>query len=326
MFRSTAAPAVPLYNLGPSTASLRERIVRGLRQPSKELPSCLMFDARGARLFDALCRSPDFPFDRAERGFLRRHGAEIGRCVSAQSLLVEYGSGPCRTTEILLRHLPAPAAYVPVDWSMAQLRHGVRRLSRRNPELMVIPVRADFTARFALPMPQLRHRRTIVYLAAATLATLPPSQVGDVLRGVARLCGRRGGVLVGIDLNHDPARLERAYNDRKGLARSLTLNVLSHANRRFAGSFQPRRFLHYSLYSEAQRRMELNLLSQVDQTVAIGGARAKVGKGEVIRTDCSYQYSLGDLQRFGDAAGLRVEHSWRDGEARFAMQFFTAEF
>ncbi|HEX7448837.1 MAG TPA: L-histidine N(alpha)-methyltransferase [Pirellulales bacterium] len=317
------APTVSLYNLGPSTASLRERIVRGLRQPVKELPPCLMYDARGARLFESLCRSPDYSFDRAERAFLRRHGAEIGRCMPARSLLVEYGSGPCRTTELLLRHLLMPAAYLPVDWSMAQLKRGVRRLSRRAPDLTVMPVRADFTARFALPMPQRRHTRTIVYLAAATLAALPPAQTVDVLRGVARLCGRRGGVLVGIDLNRDAARLERAYNDRDGLTRSLNLNILSHANRRFAGNFQPRRFLHYSFYSESGRRAELHLLSQADQTVAIGGARVMVRKGEAIRTDAMYQYPLGDLRRFAEAAGLQLAHSWIDDEGPFAMQFFA---
>lgn len=324
MFRSMCAPTVSLYNLGPSTASLRERIVRGLRQSVKELPSCLMYDARGARLFEELCRSPNYSFDRTERAFLRRYGAEIGRCVPARSLLVEYGSGPCRTTQVLLRHLPQPAAYLPVDWSMAQLKRGVRRLLHRVPDLMVIPVRADFTARFALPMPQRRHARTIVYLAAATLAALEPSQAIAMLRGIARLCGRRGGVLVGINLNHDAARLERAYNDRKGLTRSLNLNILSHANRRFAGNFQPRRFLHYSFYSESERRVELHLLSQVDQTVAIGGARVVVRKGEAIRTDTMYQYHLGDLRRFAEAAGLQLKHSWLDDEGPFAMQFFAA--
>ena len=323
MFRSIGAPTVSLYNLGPSTASLRERVVRGLRQPVKELPSCLMYDARGARLFEALCRSPDYSIDRAERAFLRRYGAELGRCMPARSLLVEYGSGLCRTTELLLRHLPTPAAYLPVDWSMAQLKRGVRRLSHRVPEQTVIPVRADFTARFALPMPQRRHTRTIVYLAAATLAALSPAQAVDVLRGIARLCGRRGGVLVAVDLNRDAARLERAYNDRKGLMRSLNLNILSHANRRFAGNFQPRRFLHYSFFSETARRAELHLLSQVNQTVIIGGARVVVRKGEAIRTDTSYQHHLGDLRRFAHAAGLQLDQSWLDDEGLFAMQFFA---
>ncbi len=298
--------------------------MRGLRQPLKELPPCLMYDARGARISETLCRSTDYDFDRVERTFLRRHGAEIGRCVPARSLLVEYGSGPCRTTQVLLRHLPPPAAYLPVDWSMAQLKRGVRRLSQRAPDLTVIPVRADFTARFALPMPQRRHARTMVYLAAATLAALEPSQAIAVLRGIARLCGRRGGVLVGIDLNRDAARLERAFNDRSGLAKALNLNALSHANRRFAGNFQRRRFLHYAFYNEALRRIELHLLSQVDQVVAIGGSRIRVRKGEGIRTACAYQHSLRDVQRFADAAGLQVEQSWLDEDGPFAMLLLKA--
>ena len=323
MSRSSCAPAVALYNLGPSAASLRERIVKGLRQPTKELPACLLYDARGARLFEQLCRSPDYYIDRAERALLRRYGAEIGRCVPARSLLVEYGSGSCRTTQALLRHLSRPAAYVPVDRSLAQLKRGLRRLTERFADLPVTPVRADFTARFALPVPERRYTRTIIYLAAGTLGTLAPSQAIDVLRGIARLCGRRGGVLIGIDLNPDPRRLARAFDDRQGLTKALNLNVLSHANRRFAGNFQPRRFLHYSFYNEARRRVELHLLSQADQLVAIGGARVGVRRGESIRTECSYQYGLRELQRLAGAAGLCAEQCWLDDEGACGMQFLS---
>lgn len=324
MNRSACAPVGRLYNFGPTTASLREQIVRGLRQPTKELPACLFFDARGGRLYEQLCRTPDYYFDRAERALLRRHGAEIGQRVAKRSLLVEYGSGACRTTQALLRHLPRPAAFVPVDRSMAQLKRGLRRLERRFPQLPVLPVRADFTGRFALPTPERLSAGTVIYLAAATLGTLAPSQAAEVLRGMARLCGRRGGVLVGIDLNPDPRGLERAIDDRQGLTKSLNLNVLSHANRRFAGNFQPRRFWHYSFYNEPERRIELHLLSQADQLVTVGGARIGFRKGESIRTECVYRYDLRQFQRLASSAGLQAEQCWRNEDESFAMQFLSA--
>lgn len=324
MSRLSCAPAAPLYNLGPSTASLRERIIRGLRQSEKELPACLFYDARGVRLFEQLCQAPEYYFDRTERAVLRRHGAEIGDCAGARCLLVEYGSGPCRTTQVLLAHLPRTAAFVPVDRSMAQLKRGLRRLARRAPDLAVLPIRADFTARFALPRPERRPSRTVVYVAAATLATLAPAQAADVLRGIARLCGRRGGLLIGVDLNRDPARLARAFDDRQGLARSLNLNVLAHVNRRFTGNFQPRRFLHYAFYNEARRRVEWHLLSQADQRVKVGGARFALGRGESIRTECFYQYDLPELRRLAESAGMRAGQCWHDDDRSLALQFYAA--
>lgn len=324
MNRSSCALVARLYNFGPTTASLREQMVRGLRQTTKELPACLLYDQRGARLFERLCRSPDYYFDRAERALLRRHGAEIGQCIAKRSLLVEYGSGACRTTQVLLRHLARPAAFVPVDRSMAQLKRGLRRLERQFPQLPVLPVRADFTGRFALPTPERRSTGTVIYLAAATLATLAPWQAADVLRGMARLCGRRGGVLAGIDFDPDPRRLERALDDRQGLTEALNLNVLSHANRRFAGNFQPRRFWHYSFYNEPERRVELHLLSQADQLVTVGGARIGFRKGESVRSECFHRYDLRQFQRLASSAGLRVEQCWRGEAEKFALQFLSA--
>lgn len=324
MIRSSCAPVARLYNFGPTTARLREQIVRGLRQSTKKLPACLLFDARGARLYERLCRSPDYYFDRAERALLRRHGAEIGRCFASRSLVVEYGSGACRTSQALLRHLSRPAAFVPVDRSMAQLKRGLRRLERQFPQLPLLPVRADFTGRFALPTPERRSAGTVIYLAGATLGTLAPSQAAEVLRGMARLCGRRGGVLVGIDLNPDPRRLERAIDDRQGLTKALNLNVLSHANRRFAGNFQPRRFWHYSFYNEPERRVELHLLSQADQLVTVGGARIGFRKGESVRTECFHRYDLRQFQRLAASAGLRAEQFWRNDDESLALQLLSA--
>ncbi|UCD53885.1 MAG: L-histidine N(alpha)-methyltransferase, partial [Dehalococcoidia bacterium] len=69
-------------------------------------------------------------------------------------LLIEFGSGSCTKTRILLDHLPDLAAYVPIDISREQLLCVAEELTSDYPALEILPVCADYTSRFELPAPK----------------------------------------------------------------------------------------------------------------------------------------------------------------------------
>ena len=73
--------------------SFREDVIAGLSQPQKALPPKYFYDAKGSRLFEAICRLPEYYPTRSELALTRAHLAGIARFAGRGSVLIEYGSG-----------------------------------------------------------------------------------------------------------------------------------------------------------------------------------------------------------------------------------------
>ena len=76
-----------------------------------------------------------------------------------------------------------------------------------------------------------------------------------------------GGLLIGVDLVKDPARLHAAYNDRAGVTALFNKNLLARANRELGADFDLDAFAHYAPYNPAAHRIEMYLVSLKRQSV-----------------------------------------------------------
>lgn len=315
------APSTRFYDFAPAAASCQERIVRGLKQPDKELPSSLLYDARGLRLFDRISRLDWYCAGRREGRVLLRDGAELRTIAGERSAIIEYGSGTSRAALSLLRSICRPAAYLPVDVSLSSLKFGVSRLRRILPQLRVIPVRADFTSCFPLPGNVPRPTRSIVYVSGPTFSTLDRAVATRLLQGAARLCGQRGGVLIGVDLRAAQRDCEVASRAEQSLLRAFTLNALAHMNRKLGARFHLERFGHTALYNETLRRVELRLVSRTDQVARIDRHKIRLRRGETIRTECSQRYHWHEVEALARDADTSIEQAWFDDDRAFALVY-----
>ena len=82
-------------------------------------------------------------------------------------------------------------------------------------------------------------------------ATSRPEAALALLRQTAGLCGRGGGLLLGIDLQKDPRVLEAAYNDRRGVTAAFNRNILVRINRELGADFALEQFAHRAFYNAA---------------------------------------------------------------------------
>ena len=82
-------------------------VIDGLSRPNKTLPCRFFYDARGSDLFEEITRLPEYYLTRTETGILERYAAEMAAGVPAGAVLVEFGSGSSRKTEILLARAAA---------------------------------------------------------------------------------------------------------------------------------------------------------------------------------------------------------------------------
>jgi dimethylhistidine N-methyltransferase len=314
-----------LADFAPELGSFREEVLAGLRQPQKELPSKFFYDERGSQLFEQISALDEYYLTRVELGIMRDHAGAMAATLGERCLLVEYGSGSSTKTRLLLNHLQQPAAYVPIDISKEHLIQAATALAATYPNLEVLPVCADYTTDFALPVPSTPATRRVVYYPGSTIGNFDREPARRFLHHIAGVCGPGGGLLIGVDLRKDPGKLHHAYNDWEGVTAAFNLNLLERINRELGADFQLDRFRHYAFYTPREGRLEMHLVSLANQTVHIGQVAFAFAVGESIWTESSYKYGLAEFADMAGAAGLAVGQVWTDPQELFSVLYLTVD-
>jgi dimethylhistidine N-methyltransferase len=296
---------------------LKEDVIAGLSLPQKELAPKYFYDDAGSRLFERICRLPEYYLTRAELALTRANLASIARFAGKGCELIEYGSGESLKTRLLIRAL-RPAAYLPVDISEAALRAAAARLRREFPWLRILPVAGDFMRPLELPVSK---GRRVVYFPGSTIGNLVPEEAHAFL-SMSR--GQASRMLVGVDLKKDANVLHAAYNDARGVTAAFNLNLLARINRELGADFDLRRFAHYAFYNAPLGRIEMHLVSLKRQVVRIGRHRFAFDVGESIHTENSYKYSVAEFRALAQRAGFAGRKLWSDSRGRFALHGLEA--
>lgn len=317
------ALSVTLHDYEPRGDTMREEILEGLRAPRKTLPCKYFYDARGSQLFEQICDLPEYYLTRTELAIMETHAADMAAALGPRILLVEPGSGSSVKTRLLLDKLSEPRAYVPVDISREHLVHAADRLNRRYPALEVLPVCADFSQPFALPAPHRAAARTVIYFPGSTIGNFEPATAVQLLEWLRRLAGRDGGLLIGVDLQKDPAILERAYNDAAGVTAAFNLNLLRRLNSELDSDFDLSRFRHRAVYNRAEGRIEMHLVSLNNQAVTIADETIRFRADEIVVTEYSYKHTLPGFAALAVQAGWSVQKVWTDDRRWFSVQYLT---
>jgi dimethylhistidine N-methyltransferase len=322
--RVTTAARTPAEDEVPDTADFRADVIRGLSQQRRMLPSKYFYDERGAELFERICELDEYYPTRTERTILEEHGEDMARRIGSRARIVEFGSGSAVKTELLLEKLASPVAYIAVDISREQLVATADRLSRRFPELEVLPVAADYTRTMDLPQPASRPRRTVVFFPGSTIGNLEPADAVQFLTRIRRLVGTDGAALIGADRQKDRATLERAYDDAQGVTAEFNRNLLARINRELGANFDLDCFAHRAIYNAAAGRIEMHLVSRCDQIVQVPDGRGVPAafafrEGEYVVTEHSHKYTVDGFSGLAAAAGLATERVWSDPQELFSL-------
>lgn len=307
----------------PSTETFLDDVLCGLQQSPKTLPCKYFYDKQGSVLFDQICELEEYYLTSSELAIMEENAREIAAQVGKGVMLVEYGSGSSVKTRTLLDVLPEPAAYVPVDISRKHLQHTSHELARRYPSLEVLPVCADFTTEFDLPIPQCEPTHCAVYFPGSTIGNFGPQETDRLLSRIATLCGTGGGLVIGIDLQKDREVLEAAYNDSKGVTAEFNLNLLRRINDELDSDICLEQFRHVATYNAAMGRIEMFLQSLCDQTITLAGTTIGFESGELVCTEHSHKYTIDGFAGTAAKAGLALRKKWTDKEQRFAVLHFV---
>src|SRR3546814_15814359 len=132
---------------------------------------------------------------------------------------------------------------MPVDISGEHLVAAARQLAADYPLFPILPVIADYTRSFELPLSgPLAAAKRVVFFPGSTIGNLDRAEAGTFLRRMTTLVRRGGGVIVGVDLKKDKARLEAAYDDPGGVTAAFNMNLPVRMNGNMGACFVPGSF------------------------------------------------------------------------------------
>ena len=302
-----------------------EAIIAGLRKTQKMLSPKYFYDDAGSRLFEEITELPEYYLTDTELEIMTRHIDEMTGMIGEQAGLIEFGSGSSMKTRMLLEHMHSPAVYVPVDISEEHLYESQLSIQADFPEIEVLHVVADFTQPFDLPNPRTIPLRNVVYFPGSTIGNFEYEDALSLLRVMHTEAGANGALLIGVDLQKDPAIVSAAYNDSAGITAEFNLNILRHLNRAFGSDFNLDAFAHRATYRPDEGRVVIELVSDAAQVVHIGDVEIEFADGESIITEYSHKYTLNGFADMAAAAGFEVRHVWNDPRQWFSVQYCVRE-
>ena len=133
-------------------------------------------------------------------------------------------------------------------------------------------------------------------------------------------------MLIGLDLVKEVEKLERAYDDRRGVTEAFNKNILRHINRAFDADFDVDDFAHRAVWNDDKGRIEMHLGSLKEQTVEVGALdlTVELADGETIHTESAHKYTPDSIRELATSTGWRVERSWTDPDRLFSLNLFAA--
>ena len=311
--------AFTFKHLSASRDDLRVDVLTGLAGSPKSVPPKYFYDEAGCRLFEAICAQPEYVLCRTEQALMTSRVSDIATAIGPVDCIVEPGAGDCAKVRLLLDAL-RPRHLVVLDIAGAPLATAAQAVSHDYPELAVTALGMDFMHDLEAAAPYLPTGLRLVYYPGSSIGNFPPDAATALLARFRQLASAEGQLLIGFDLKKDPQRLHAAYNDATGVTAAFNLNLLERLNRELDADFDPARFRHYAFYNPLEGRIEMHLVSLMEQDVNVAGERFHFALGETLHTEHSYKFRCDEFAALAASAGWQQAGEWtHDG---FAVQLY----
>jgi L-histidine Nalpha-methyltransferase len=309
------------------TTLMAEEVRASLMAPVPFLPSKYFYDDHGSRLFERITRLDEYYQTRTEEALLRTCAANAVARVRPQEL-VELGGGVSPKVRVLLnamRNLGTLRRCVLFDIHRGSLESSLAQLGREYPGLAARGIVGDFQDDVTALGPG--GRRLIAFLGGTIGNLHPDEEVPGFLRRLRGQMAEGDGLLIGVDLVKDTARLERAYNDDAGVTAAFNLNLLQVMNDRLGADFDLRAFEHVAFYDEKRAWIEMRVRSLREQEVSVPAAALtlRFDEGDELRTEISCKYTRESLTRRLEGTGLRLQAWYTDPERLFGLALLGLE-
>lgn len=311
-------------------------VARDLRLSPKQLQSKYLYDALGSSLFEAICRLPWYRITRAESALLERHAPAIVEHAAfgaerpqGRPTIVELGCGNGEKLAVLAEALQTRGGSARVhliDISSQALEQTERRITRLR-HFSVVGHQSTYEEGLRRAAAARDDGSPVLVLfLGSNIGNFDTPAAEGFVRRIRQALEPGDLMLLGADLVKPERDLVLAYDDPLGVTAAFNKNLLVRINAELQGTFDLDAFDHRAVWSAADRRIEMRLVSRRAQRVAIPGAAIDVAfdRGEWIWTESSYKYTDAQIADLGAAAGFSTIEQWVEPQARFALTLFRA--
>ena len=313
-----------------------------LASKNKYLSPKYLYDKVGSQLFEQICIQPEYYLTRTEASILSKYAPVISNLLGNNIHMIELGSGSSSKTAILLSHFSSQKKriyYFPIDISSTILAESAQRLKSQFPKTSIVGIASDYNlgidraaaeCKVAEKVKKKNNNDDISYtklvlFLGSSIGNFELIEARSLLRSVRQRLNASDFLLVGFDLQKDESVLNAAYNDKAGITAKFNLNLLARINRELGGNFELEKFEHYAFYNHEQHRMEMHLISKIDQQLYIEalGKTFSLKKGESIHTENSYKYSLNQIDALAEDCGFGIEKNFTDKKRWFNLALLS---
>jgi dimethylhistidine N-methyltransferase len=308
---------------GGDASGFEADIIAGLSAQQKATPPKYFYDDAGSALFEEICVTPEYYVTRVETELLQTVVNELALGIVRDAVLVEFGSGASNKTRLILDAAPQIGTYVPIDISSDMLHQAAERISFGYPALKIAPLADDFTRAVALPA-QVGDTPRVGFFPGSTIGNFTPQEATRLLRSLRDLLGSDARLIVGVDMVKDPATLVAAYDDAQGVTARFNKNLLVRVNRELRGDFDLEAFGHRAVWNAQLQRIEMHLVSRIDQLVHVAGRGFAFKAGEWLHTESSHKFSVESFSALAMSAGWAIDRYWLSAASELGIFSLTS--
>lgn len=299
-----------------------EEISSSLNSDSKYISPKFFYDKKGSELFEKICLLEEYYPTRAEISILKKLQNELPLFIGDYFRLVELGSGSAVKTRLILDlfdKLYDKMEYFPIDISEI-LTESSELLLKDYEKLSITGIIDTYEGGIEF-VENFDEKRNLILFLGSSYGNFSPSAGKEFLEKINSAMKNNDLFLIGLDLVKDKSVLENAYDDSKGVTASFNLNVLSRINDELDADFNLNNFAHSAVYNQKEQRIEMYLKSLVTQSVIISKSNLllHLHKDELILTEYSYKYKLGQIKELMESTGFEIKRIWLDEKNLFSL-------
>ena len=301
----------------PKKSDFLEDVIAGLKKKQKSIQAKYFYDKRGSEIFDEICRLEEYYPTRTELSILETVSEELDFFLNDDTTLIEYGSGSSTKIKKILNNSLKIKAYMALDISKDYLIDSTKLIAQNYRHLSVTAIHADYMSMRYNYFDKISNK--IVFFPGSTIGNLNEVEAIDLLASTREVLSGNGYALIGIDLRKDVETLKKAYDDKLGVTSQFNKNLITRMNRELGTNLNPENFNHEARYCDKFHRVEMHLVSKINQTLGVSHETFKLRKGESIHTECSHKYSRKSFESMAKQAGFGIEKYWTDEKNMFAV-------
>jgi EasF-like predicted methyltransferase len=308
---------------------LVDSLLDGLDKPlnHKSLPTFMLYDKKGLQLFDEITTLDDeYYLTNAELDILKNNAEEMTHYLQDGGVIFELGAGSLRKTLVILRAIEKSKkniTYYALDLDQHELDRSLSSLGEfQHVQLFGLLGTYDqgipwINSNFS----SCNVQKTFLWLGSS-IGNQNRFEASLFLRKLQEQCMEPGDLIfIGFDKRNEPAKIELAYDDTRGVTREFIMNGLDHVNQVMGeDNFIDRRLFEYhSIYQEKQGRHLSHYQALQDMTLTYKSSNIKIQKDELIHVESSYKYSFEEIECILSVAELNLFTYWVDSKDQYRL-------